>query len=325
MPTSQTVSTCVPEAEQGTHVFDIFGYSQHRGIGAGNPMISGKFYVGGPKWHVLFYPDGFSSSIERYQNCISVGLALASENVKVRASYELQLVDQSTGLRVPVYKAALRVFIRDDDSSWFTMLLQKRSVFETSTYLRDDHVTIKCIVTVIKEPMMPKTKPFPEIEVLPSNITEHFAKRLEENEGVNVNFSVGENFTVHKIVLAARSTVFKAKLYGPMREAGTSPITIKDVQPDVFKALLHSIYTETLPPMDDLEGDDHSEMICRLLVGTTLALADQHHCDMLKDACIKFITCSNAVEAVVSTQGYKMPKRTCPSVVIDALEKSTSL
>uniref|UniRef100_A0A0A9BDA2 Uncharacterized protein n=1 Tax=Arundo donax TaxID=35708 RepID=A0A0A9BDA2_ARUDO len=137
-----------------------------------------------------------------------------------------------------------------------------------------------------------------------------------------------------------------------MSEAGTEPITIKDMQPAVFRALLYFIYTDSLPDMDHLEGDDHSEMIRHLLVAadrydierlklmcqnilcenlrvqtvaTTLVLADQHHCDMLNNACIEFITCSNVMDAVAATQGYKSLKRSCPSVVIEALEKASRI
>lgn len=150
------------------------------------------------------------------------------------------------------------------------------------------------------------------------------------------------------MVLTIRSPVFKAELYGPMREEGTEPIVVKDVQPDVFRALLHFIYTDSLPPLEDLEEDDRNEIIRHLLVAadryamerlklmcqsilcenlsvqtvaTTLALADQHHCDMLKDACIEFMACSSVMNAVEATQGYKNLKRTCPSVVVEALEK----
>ena len=56
-------------------------------------------------------------------------------------------------------------------------------------------------------------------------------------------------------------------------------------------------------------------------MATTLALADQHHCDMLKDACIEFMACPSVMDAVEATQGYKNLKRTCPSVVVEVLEK----
>ncbi|CAO1949078.1 unnamed protein product [Urochloa humidicola] len=178
-----------------------------------------------------------------------------------------------------------------------------------------------------------------------------YAKLLEEKVGVDVTFSVGgEEFTAHKVVLATRSPVFKAQFYGPLREAGTECITIEDMQPVVFKELLNFIYTDSLPPLDYLKIDGHTDMICHLLVGadrygmerlslmcqsilcenlsvqtvaTTFALADQHQCDLLKDACLEFITCSTAMDAVKRTHGYKNLKRTCPPDVIEGLEKAS--
>uniref|UniRef100_A0A8R7P9H2 BTB domain-containing protein n=1 Tax=Triticum urartu TaxID=4572 RepID=A0A8R7P9H2_TRIUA len=130
-----------------------------------------------------------------------------------------------------------------------------------------------------------------------------------------------------------------------MKEARTlRRVTIKDMQPDVFSALLHFIYTDTLP-----EGDKNTEMIRHLLVAadryamerlklvfksilcqnlnvdtmvTTWALADQHSCDKLKDACLEYIACSNAMDAVVETQGYKNLKVTDPSLIVDLLEST---
>ncbi|XBI98318.1 hypothetical protein VPH35_018569 [Triticum aestivum] len=123
-----------------------------------------------------------------------------------------------------------------------------------------------------------------------------------------------------------------------MKEARTlRRVTIKDMQPDVFSALLHFIYTDTLP-----EGDKNTEMIRHLLVAadryamerilcqnlnvdtmvTTWALADHHSCDKLKDACLEYIACSNAMDAVVETQGYKNLKVTDPSLIVDLLEST---
>jgi speckle-type POZ protein len=120
------------------------------------------------------------------------------------------------------------------------------------------------------------------------------------------------------------------------------------MQPAVFKALLHFIYTDSLPDLDDFEGDDKCEMhrhllvaadryamdrlkiicqniLCKNLdvdnVATTLALADQHNCDKLKDVCVEFIASSDKMDDVVATQGYADLKRSCPSVLVDAFEK----
>uniref|UniRef100_M8BLQ3 Speckle-type POZ protein-like protein n=1 Tax=Aegilops tauschii TaxID=37682 RepID=M8BLQ3_AEGTA len=63
MKTCKTVSMCTPlEEAQGIHVFDIFGYSKHKGMGheVDSYIRSGIFSVGGHDWEIFFYPDGHS-------------------------------------------------------------------------------------------------------------------------------------------------------------------------------------------------------------------------------------------------------------------------
>jgi speckle-type POZ protein len=122
------------------------------------------------------------------------------------------------------------------------------------------------------------------------------------------------------------------------------------MQPAVFKALLHFIYTDSLPSMEDLDDDENEEMVKHLLVAadryaierlklicegilckslevqsvaTMLALADQHQCSRLKDACVEFVTSSYRMDDVVATQGYAHLKRSCPAVLVDIYERVT--
>lgn len=135
----------------------------------------------------------------------------------------------------------------------------------------------------------------------------------------------------HKIVLAMRSPVFKVELYGPMRDKMEPIIIVEDMQPAVFKALLHFIYTDSLPGTMENLDKENKEMIKLLLVAadryametmklmcenilskrldvgsvaTTLALADQHHCSKLKDACIQFINSYARMNDLVASEGY---------------------
>lgn len=341
LPT-RTVSSCTPRTVQGIHVFSISGYSQHRGIGYTEYNKSGAFSVGGHEWEIRFYPDG-----QHKQDFIAVYLELLSKGANVHASCDLRLVDQTTGLSSSVHKTAPRMFNPNNDLRFAPQdgNFMSRTEFEASAYLRNDHLAIECVVTVLKDAIVSQVKPRSRIEVPPSDITAQLGKLLEAQEEVDVTFSVGgETFAAHKIILAMRSPVFKAEFYGPMREnAAALIIPIQDMQPDVFKAMLHFIYTDALPAMDDLEGDDRSEIIRHLLVAadryaldrlklvcqsilcdnidvqtvaTTLALADQHHCDMLKDACVEFIS-SSAMDDIVATKGFVDLTRNCPSVLID--------
>ena len=224
-----------------------------------------------------------------------------------------------------------------------------RGLFEKSVYLRDDHLTIECIVTVRKS-RVSTTQFVNKIEAPPaSSITEQLAKLLEGEENADVTFSVGgETIGAHKILLAVRSPVFRAELYGPMKESKAQHVTVEDMQPAVFRALLHFIYTDSLPDdVDQNAGVSKSDLIWHLLVAAdryavdrlkslcerilcknlevetlsaTLALAYQHNCDRLKGICLDFISISSVMDAVMATDGYKDLKTTCPSTLIDMFE-----
>ena len=124
------------------------------------------------------------------------------------------------------------------------------------------------------------------------------------------------------------------------------------MQPAVFKALLHIIYTNLLPSMDKLDDEEKKEMVRHLLVAadryamermkmmcedilcktidvqtvaTTSALADQHHCSRLKDACAEFIMSSNRLDDVLARQGYVHLKKSCPAASVNILERVMKL
>ncbi|RLN04899.1 BTB/POZ and MATH domain-containing protein 3-like [Panicum miliaceum] len=59
-----------------------------------------------------------------------------------------------------------------------------------------------------------------------------------------------------RFVLAMRSPVFEAELYGPVGEDNRQNISIEDMEPDIFKALLQFVYTDSLLAMDDLDRDE---------------------------------------------------------------------
>ena len=66
-----------------------------------------------------------------------------------------------------------------------------------------------------------------------SGLPADLGRLLETKQGAEVDFEVcGKVFAAHKLVLAARSSVF---------------IRICDMHPDAFEALLHYLYTDSLP------------------------------------------------------------------------------
>uniref|UniRef100_A0A0E0G5F6 BPM/SPOP BACK domain-containing protein n=1 Tax=Oryza nivara TaxID=4536 RepID=A0A0E0G5F6_ORYNI len=52
------------------------------------------------------------------------------------------------------------------------------------------------------------------------------------------------------------------------------------------------------------------------MVATNLALAEQHRCHQLKEACFKFLIDSPSnIESMVESDGYEHLKTSCPSVL----------
>ena len=110
----------------------------------------------------------------------------------------------------------------------------KRTALETSDYLKDDCLSVNCSVGVVRS--YTEGPKIYSIAVPSSNIGLNFGQLLETGKGTDVNFEVdGETFAAHKLVLATRSPVFRAQLFGPMRDQNTQCITVEDMEAPVFK------------------------------------------------------------------------------------------
>lgn len=349
-----TTSTARIETVDGSHEFRINGYSLSKGLGIGKYIASDTFMVGGYLWAIYFYPDG--KSAEDNASYVSLFIALASEGTDVRALFELKLEDQSGKGNHKVHSHFGRPLesgpytLKYRGSMWGYKRFYKRTSLETSDYLKDDCLVITATVGVVKSHTEgPKLYSIP---VPPSDIGKKFGQLLESNKGTDVNFEVdGEIFAAHKIVLAARSPVFRAQLFGPMKEKNMQCIKVEDIEAPVFKALLHFIYWDELLEMQELTGLNSKgastliaqhmlaaadryglerlKFLCEAklcedvainTVATTLALAEQHHCLQLKAECLKFIALRENLRAVMQTEGFEYLKVSCPSVITELLE-----
>lgn len=110
----------------------------------------------------------------------------------------------------------------------------KRAALETSDYLKDDCLLVDCTVGVVRSRTEgPRVY---SIRVPSSNMAEHIGWLLDSGKGTDITFEVdGETFPAHKLVLAARSPVFRAQLFGPMKDKNMQSIMIEDMEAPVFK------------------------------------------------------------------------------------------
>ncbi|KAL6008419.1 BTB/POZ and MATH domain-containing protein 4, partial [Asimina triloba] len=188
------------------------------------------------------------------------------------------------------------------------------------------------------------------IHVPESDIGMHFGMLLENQEGSDVVFDVcGEKFHAHKLVLAARSQIFRAEFFDGL-EGEKQEIVITDMDPKVFKAMLHFIYRDTLIDDEELTASGSSSSIpdtlaakllavadkyvldrLRLMcesylckdisvntVASTLALADAYHAMELKAVCLKFA--AENLAAVMRSNGFEYLKDHCPSLQSELLK-----
>ncbi|XP_044375145.1 BTB/POZ and MATH domain-containing protein 1-like [Triticum aestivum] len=340
-----STSLCTPSVVRGTHTFKIAGYSLQRGLGIGRYLSSAAFDVGGYFWCIEYYPDG-EMEMEN-GDYASIALDFASTNSEVRAYFEVRLADQANKLPPLVLLSKnMPIVFRSHPPTYVG-----KDFLQPSVYLRDDNLAIECSITVLAESKVAVTTTSIDIQVPPSDLSNNLVELLKAGEETDVTFKVrGESFRAHKIVLAMRSPVFKAVLFGPMGDRTRRTMNIEGIQPAIFSALLHFIYTDSLPSMGHLYGDDGEEMVKHLVmaadryamermkvicesilcknlnvqnVTTTLALADRYHCNQLKNACLEFITSPDRIDNVVASEGYAKLKRSRPAIIVDIFERET--
>ncbi|PAN40193.1 hypothetical protein PAHAL_7G298400 [Panicum hallii] len=338
-----TSSRCRAEKVTGTHDFEVANYSLFDGrIGTGRSIKSAPFSVGGYTWMIEFYPDG--QSMEDCCCCMSAASAYVSicdGAVTVNAKYTLSLVDGDGRAAASWFwrrRSATVTYGWPHPRSWGFKIFYLKPLLRLSGCLNDDRLKIRCELTVFTPPRTEDTTPAP---APPPELPGHLERALKDGRGADVTFGVaGREFRAHRVLLAARSPVFDAELLGPMAEKDARRVVqIEDMEPAVFEMLLHFIYTDSPPgslegystatAQDLLVAADRygmerlklmcAEKLCKSIdvstVMTTLALADQHHCQELKEACIAFMSSPKVLRVLVATDEFKHLMASCPQLV----------
>uniref|UniRef100_A0A0E0LEH0 BTB domain-containing protein n=1 Tax=Oryza punctata TaxID=4537 RepID=A0A0E0LEH0_ORYPU len=333
---------CVAIAEtcREVRLLKIDGYSL-TAIGKDARIKSG-WNVDGYDWEIHFVPSMWRGGRQEW---VQLELIFLSEprGQGVKASLRCLLVDPSGKLKPHQERSVSQTFRRPRDSA--ELFLSSRNDLTSLGYLKDDCLTVECTITVLKEFPEPvvTTDPIKEVQVPSSDLHKHLGELLQKETGTDITFVVsGECFAAHKNILAARSPVFMAEFFGHMKEASSGRVVIEDMDAAVFEIMLHFIYTDTVPELNHQQEESATTMATHLLavadryglnrlklicesklsggivvdtVATTLALAEQHNCSLLKAKCVEFIirTPGN-LDAVLLTDGFKHLEASCPSV-----------
>ncbi|CAO2143345.1 unnamed protein product, partial [Urochloa humidicola] len=347
----------VTEVVRSVQLLKIDGYRATSTLGP-SEFIKSRWNIDGHEWEIRFYPEYWHYfedleemyyPIDDHSEWVALKLILVSEpqRDKLRVNLSCRLVCPSRHLKPSQEKNVSHVFHSGSKCSPEVLLMPKHDL-PSSGYIVNDSLTVECTITVLGDlDTADKEQPLPVPP--PSDLRQHLGELLESQDGADITFHIsGESFAAHKGILAARSPVFKAMFFGGMQETSSEPVVIEDMEAAVFKSMLQFIYTDMAPELDgDLEpqaaatraqhllvaadryGLNRLKLICECKLSggidigtaaTTLALAEQHHCSLLKAKCLEFVTKSpETLDAVLATDGYAHLVASCPLVLTELL------
>ncbi|CAM0949071.1 unnamed protein product [Alopecurus aequalis] len=319
-------------------------YKQAKMVGYGKSIHSGIVWAGGHPWRIEWFPV----SVFEGEEYFTIQVRHMGKIRSVRALFEAFLLDS---YRQPCREAQKRVWFSNfpinngcqDDfgvGGWSDFIT--RTTLERE-YVFEGHFTFVVAIMVVQDSLVGA--------VPPSDIGSDLGRLLDTEEGTDVSFVIdGEMLRAHRAVLAARSPVFRAELFGSMAEATMPSITLHDITPATFKVMLRFIYTDELFSREDelLVDSTSVEMFQNLLaaadryaldrmklmcaqtlwdkvtvdtVATILACAETYNCPDLKNKCFKFFVSDINFKKAVFTDGFAMLVQKFPSITAELRER----
>ncbi|KAG6384006.1 hypothetical protein SASPL_156194 [Salvia splendens] len=247
--TSPTRSRSVTETVNGSHRFVIQGYSLAKGMGVGKHIASEEFTVGGYKWAIYFYPDGRTPRITQPMSRCSL---------RWRA-------------RV-LMCGALRAHAHGSERE---RKHKVHSHFDRS--LESGPYTLKYPVACVTLVALPRG--FRLGANWFRGYKRFFRRAMLETSDFLRDDCLKINCTVGVVVSATDCSMLHS-IQVPESDIGEE-VMVPDMEPKVFKALLHFIYLDTLAEDELIASSSYS-------VAQVLSLADCYHAAELKDVCLKF-------------------------------------
>ncbi|XP_039783560.1 BTB/POZ and MATH domain-containing protein 1-like [Panicum virgatum] len=343
---SGSASAILADTASGYHILRIDAYSRTTATSTGEYLNSLPFTVGGHRWRIRYYPTASHQGTKITSLFLYLDESV-TEAIKVQLKFRFVGNVAEQALTLGVVHSFISYY------AWGDYEFIKRKDLEKSKHLQDDSFAVRCDVVVTGEfraEEAPVVTTPASVSVPSSDLHKHLGDLLHSEKGADVVFDVaGQTFAAHRCVLAARSPVFSAELFGVMKESDTGVVVrIDDMEAQVFKALLYFIYTDLFPNTAEQDEDvlsqhllvaadrynlERLKLLCEqklceyIDVGTgatILALAEQHHCHGLKKVCFDFLSSPANLKAVVTSDGFKHLSRSCPSVMEEVIGMLTN-
>lgn len=248
----------------------------------GEKLVSPTFSTGinGDKseWYLYLYPKGKDKEDGEYVGCF---LSLVYFNMReIQAKYKFGILNDQ-GETVNIMHNAAR-FEKGKGWGFPKFVKQEFLLNEENEVLLDDKLTIVCeIIATVGSGNISGTLTTPE-----SNLAIDFTFLLENKNFSDVTLSAGEKeFPAHKVILTARSPVFKAMFQHDMEESRNNRVKITDIDEEGLCELLRYMYTGKVNKLEKMAP-------------SLLSMAEKYAMDDLKITCQKALFKSLSLDNV---------------------------
>ncbi|RCV35505.1 hypothetical protein SETIT_7G244900v2 [Setaria italica] len=317
---SKTTSRCVAGSVTAMHDFVVTSFSLIEGMGTGKFVSSATFTVGGRDWNIKLYPDGIYTEHKGYASVLLYFLKGAA-GARVKFSLKLCLVDKSDQLLPPkddsfTIKCVLTVV--DDphtqDVSASTVIVPQSKLHQDLSHMLKNGEGADVTFSVGAQ-LFPAHKCM--LAARSTVFKAEFFGAMKERDDQCIKIDDME------------PTIFEALLYFVYnildKDGGTATYLYRlntDSLPDgcssdentTMQHLLVAADRYRLERLRVMCEDKLRHGVDAQTVATTLALAKQHNCAQLKDACIRFIASRDILDAIMETDGFRHLEESCPLI-----------
>jgi hypothetical protein len=192
------------------------------------------------------------------------------------------------------YGTLNKMTISSKEDSWIWSTSWNKTVIQCS-YCRPGGNCYNCATpslrTTFAVELLLDLKPSADMSQGQQNVLNHLSHLLEDQTLSDIAFQVKkETIKAHSIIVAAGSPVFAAMLQQDFIEKQTKTVEIKDIKPEVFKQLLHYLYTGKAFLIEK-EGMAHDLLVA----------ADKYGVDTLKEECAAILARNLKIENAART------------------------
>ncbi|XP_041493787.1 speckle-type POZ protein-like [Microtus oregoni] len=293
------------------------------------------------KWCLRVQPKGVDEESSDY---VSVNIELlSSPNSPIKAQIKFWIENAKGEKSEPV--TSLKDFsFRPGYQRGCKLLVRRDFLLDHSRgLLPEDHFILYCMGTLVPYSYrMCDDSSEPRIQVHKCILGDDLGDLWKNSSFTDCCLVVADQeFRAHKAILAARSPVFRAMFEHDTEESRKNRIEIRDLKPEVFKAMMDFIYTGKEPVLHsmadavlaaaDKYGLERLKVMCESALcrdlsvenaAHTLFLADLHSTAQLKTQVLNFIT-AHASE-VSQTASWKLMVDSCPHLVAEAYSSLAS-